>query len=322
MRKTACLVGLVLLFAPAVTLAQEDPNVPPAPSVTSVKETYRLRVENALYGRVEISLDSGIHYTVLGRVVHPATLSLVDKTAMQAGAVLRGGSFGLAFAIAPGECLKLLPAPPAPTVKPGKTVKTTSSRPPAFEASAIGTNLAVNQGIFGDLLPTVGSTVQVASGLRSPATFWRDYAPSQEDSFLIQVQLPIPPQAPNAPAQTEGDRASAWRETIRKRVETAANAYAAGALARAQAENRRVVSGVVTLRPKLPAGEPDPITAVSFAVDNDIVADRTIAPFTYEWDTHHVPDGEHLVEVRALNRSGNTITRVRTLVVVHNTPGT
>src|SRR5579859_6491644 len=51
-----------------------------AAPATSV-ETYRLRVQNFLYGRVEVSVDGGRHYLLLGRVRHPAISAAPDSSA-------------------------------------------------------------------------------------------------------------------------------------------------------------------------------------------------------------------------------------------------
>jgi hypothetical protein len=108
------------------------------------------------------------------------------------------------------------------------------------------------------------------------------------------------------------------QDAVLKRIETLAQAYAAGAVARAKAERRTVASGILTLRAKLPTGEPDPIAAVTFSVEGDVVSAQNVPPFVYAWDTRRVPDGEYLVEIRALNGRAALISHARALVAVHN----
>src|SRR5579859_5414054 len=60
------------------------------------QETYRLRVENVEYGRVEVSVDGGRHYLLIGRVVQAAEQQAADAEAVQPGVVARSGGDGLA----------------------------------------------------------------------------------------------------------------------------------------------------------------------------------------------------------------------------------
>ena len=105
---------------------------------------------------------------------------------------------------------------------------------------------------------------------------------------------------------------------IVERVKSLADAYAADAIFRARAARHVIVAGTLTLKARLPQDEPDPIAAVIYAIDGDVVAAQNTPPFSYDWDTHRVPNGEHVVEIRALNAGGVTLTKARSLVVVRN----
>lgn len=314
---TAC--GMAMLLGLQAAVRAQDNRVPAAPSVTTVKETYRLRIRNALYGAVEVSVDGGVHYLLLGRVLHPATQPATDRTATEVGTVLRGGGVGLAFGVAPGQCVKLRPYAPVAPTGTGPKKGTPAVHPSTSETSAIVTNLEPEKGIFADLLPPAGSRVLLAIGMDPPKRFPDDYTISAADTFLIKVELP-PPSNVHATDQTEGERVTAWRHAVRAQFESLATAYSEGATARAKAERRKVVSGTLTLKPNLPPDEPDPIRAIAYAIDEDVVAARTSPPYLYDWDTREATDGEHVVEIRALNQNGSVITRVRALVVVHNAP--
>ena len=105
---------------------------------------------------------------------------------------------------------------------------------------------------------------------------------------------------------------------LRRRIADLAEQYSARTMARAREARRTVVSGIVALRAKLPSGEPEPIAAVTYSIDGDIVSSQNTFPSAFGWDTTKLPNGEHVVEVRALSRFATVITRVRTLVVVNN----
>jgi hypothetical protein len=309
---TSFLPVLLLLTVFSAARAQDKDTVPNAPSITTIKETYHLRVENALYGRVEISVDEGRRYTLIGRVLHPAAVIVPDKTATTPSTVLRGSGDGLALAATPGQALKLLPNAPHSPGKPGRPAP-----PPAPEAGAIVTNLEPGSAFFTDLLPPNGSEVRVQIGTHTAIPFPKDYGPSPQDVFHLSVQLPLPP-PPAGTTLTEAERLSAFRIEMRKKIQQLGETYANGAIGRAEAEKRKVVSGTLNLRPKFPADEPEPIAAVSFILDDDSLSTTTVAPYTYEWDTRRATEGEHIIEIRALNPSGGIITRLRMLLVVHN----
>jgi hypothetical protein len=130
--------------------------------------------------------------------------------------------------------------------------------------------------------------------------------------FVVSVALPPPSSLANQP--------DAWKAKVQARVEALAQSYAADMLFRARAARRKIVAGTLTLHAQLPANEPDPIAAVTYVIDGDVVAAQNVQPFTYAWDTRQVPDGEHVVEIRALSAGGGIITRARALVVVRNGP--
>jgi hypothetical protein len=282
--------------------AQTPPTSPPQAESGA---TYRLRVENGRFGRVEMSADAGKTYVLVGRVLREATSATPNKAVKTPGTVLRAGRDGMAFGVAPGLTLKLRPQwavkPPSPGNKKGAKV-----RPPATEPSAMVTDIPVDEGIFGSLAPPSGTPVRMQRNPGEPEPIPTGYSPSETDVFVFLVTLPKPP--------AEG------AATLAQRIEMLSKAYADGAAARAQAAKRKVVSGMLTLRAKLPEGEPDPIDAVTYMADGELLAAQNTPPFSYSWDTSGVPDGEHVVEIRAFNKTGRMLTRARALVVVQNTP--
>lgn len=309
------LAALGSLAAPSVLAGQNAPSVSDLPN-----ESYRLRVENIRYGRVEMSADGGEHYVLVGRVARPATKKATDKTAKTAGVLLRVSGNGLVFSVAPGRTLSLRPeqTPALPGDEPhGRHL------PPSFTAdpSAILTNLSPDQGLFGDLLPPTSSPAYIQFGTSDLSSFPDGYALGDGDVFVFVVTLPTPKSA-SSPSLTSIQPVQptlAWKNAATlKRIQTLGQAYEAGAVARARAEKRVVVSGTLTLRANIPAGEPDPVAAVTYLVDGDMIAVQNVAPYDYALDTHRFPDGEHVVEIRAVSGHSSLISKVRALIVVQN----
>lgn len=306
-RRTVLFLGALAWFGMSLQAKAQEAAKDPPPDVP--RETYSIRVENAQYGRVEISLDRGLHRILIGRVQQPATKLTVDKSATTPGVVVRGQGEGVAIAVAPGRIIKLLPAP----VKPAGSKKKISLPGPA----AAVTDLTPDKGLFGDLLPPAGTAVKVIAETPRESAFPGDYLPALDDVFVFHVYLPLPP---GTNGQTEAQRDDALREKIRAEVTDLQQTYAAGALERARKERHKVVSGTLTLRARLPEGEPVPIAAVTYRIDGSFIAVQNAEPFQYLWNTRGVPDGEHVLEIRAEDENNRLVTRIRALVVVQNGP--
>ncbi|HZP83490.1 MAG TPA: Ig-like domain-containing protein [Chthonomonadaceae bacterium] len=281
-----------------------------ASAVGAEPETYRLRVENTRYGRIEMSVDGGAHYVLVGRALNPATALAAEKVATTPGSVLRSGKEGVVFAVAPGRVIKLRPRASNPPTSAGRKRGASAWTPPPDTASIV-TNLEAGQGIFGEFAPPFRSDARLQAGQDTLAPFPDAYAPTEDDVFVFLVTLP-------PPAGQEAAQAAEWKQALGQRIAKLGETYAAQAVARARAEKRMVVSGQLTLRAKLPVNEPDPIAAVTYAVDGNVVAAQNTPPFTHTWDTRQVPDGEHVVEIRALNGRGGLLTRALALIVTQN----
>ncbi len=301
---------ICLLCAPQRAVhAQEPPKEPP---VASSVETYRLRVENIQFGRIEVSLDQGRHFILIGRVARPAARTAAEKDANAPGTVLRGQREGLAFCTGPGRILKLRPE--RPVVKSPKNGKLLPAPP---EPTAVLTDIPMGKSLFAELLPPAGTSVRLISGRLREASFPEAYSPDTEDTFVFHVRLPVP-DAPKE--QAEAQREEGLREQVRRQVTEQQKEYADAAPVRARAAGHKVVGGTLTLRAMTPDGEPDPIRAVQYFVDGSMIAAQDTAPFVYLWNTRAVEEGEHVIEIRALNQNVQPISRVRTLVVVQNRP--
>jgi hypothetical protein len=295
----------VLLPAAAPTLAQEPPPAPDTAYTTS-RDTYRLRVENVRYGRIEVSVDCGEHFLLIGRVTRSATVPAADRQALRAPSVVRSSGDGIAFATGDGQVLKLLPAQP-PRVR-GKA-------PPC----AVETDLPPHAGLFGDFCPPPGTAALEQAGRDAWRPLPAGFTPTDDDVFAFVVTVPsIHSEGAGDPDHPPTPGFLARLAAARKQLADLAARYTDGAMARAKEAGRSVVSGLVTLRPKLPTGEPEPITAITYCVDGDIVSAQNVFPSNYGWDTTRCSNGEHVVEVRALSKYATVVTRARTLVVVNN----
>lgn len=311
---------LLLNMSCLLCRAQEPPDdIPLAPRVTASGEAYRLRVENREYGGISLSADGGLHYTLIGRVTRPASTVALDREAQATAQVVRGGGMGFAFAVNLGQSLKLRPlGVSAPT-----GAKRTQAMSFASEPFSILTNLAPRTGLFGDLLPPAGARVKLESDGGFQHGFPTPYQPSLEDAYVFFVTLPAQGTEEEKRRREEGTRqgTKVQAHSIQESIAALGQAYTAQSLARARQEHRAVVSGVLHLQARLPEGEPDPIDYVTYSIDGRAVSQQNVKPFSYDWDTRRADDGEHVVEVRALNRNLHVVTYKRTLVVVQNKPG-
>ncbi len=83
-----------------------------------------------------------------------------------------------------------------------------------------------------------------------------------------------------------------------------------------KATGRRPTSGTLTVEARLPASLQS--AAVTFLLDGVPMALLNRKPYRVVWDTRDWQDGEHLIEVRALDERGILVTRTKRLVYVIN----
>jgi hypothetical protein len=294
------LLFLIVSCLPAIPIKAQD-DVKEAPSLRPAGEMYRVRVQNVEWGRVEASADGGLHYAVIGRVRRPATQALVERGSSNAGIVLRSGTDGLAFTISAGRVVKLRPQPSARDMRgvhlPAPTLP--------YE---IVTNLLPGSGLFGELTLSPGASVRLQLAPQTISPIPADHSLSTGDVFVFIAPV------------SKGNNAigSDTPQSEAARIDAVARAYLIGSISRARAEKRTVFTGTLTLKAQLPEGEPDPIAAVTYTIDDDLIAAQNVGPYAFDWDTRRAADGEHVVEISALNRNGRVITHARALVVVNN----
>lgn len=81
--------------------------------------------------------------------------------------------------------------------------------------------------------------------------------------------------------------------------------------------NTQIVRGVATYAADV--SDDTGVDKVRFLVDGNLLFEDKSAPFTTEWDTRTVADGNHTLRVDAFDLSGNSSSASR-LVTVSNAP--
>lgn len=244
-------------------------------------EAFRLRIVNSLHGPVEISVDRGKTWMLVARVTRRAT-ETAGNGSSQLPMVERAGAHGLAFGVGQGKLLRLLPDNPQARI----------------DRTAIYINVRPGATLFKRLLPPPGSPVQQELN-RRPQPLPAGYSPQDNDVLLLTAtRSDIPP------------------DKLPEYVREAAERYKAEAFARLRKQGRKPATGILTINARLAPG--DTASAVTFLLNGDVSAILNHPPYAMRWDTRAWPDGEHLIEVRALDQAGAVLTQAKKLVVVNN----
>lgn len=269
--------------APAQQPAAPKPTPPQPAPPQEPAEAFRLRIANTLNGGIELSVDKGANWLLVGRVARPATATSAGVQS-PAAEVQRSSPLGMAFGVGNGRQVRLLPDSPA-----GRK-----------DTSAILANTPGTSALFKDFLPAVGSPVELVSSTgRETKPLPSPYTPRDDDRFQFTVKTTA------LPADKIGDYAK-----------DAAQFYRERAIARLRAKGKSPSTGSLTVTAKLSPGDtPD---AVTFLLDGATAAIMNRPPYTMKWDTKEWTNGEHLIEIRALSASGSVLTRSKALVVVDN----
>ena len=77
-----------------------------------------------------------------------------------------------------------------------------------------------------------------------------------------------------------------------------------------------VVSGVLSINANL--SNLDRTMFVAFYIDGELKSMTNTPPFIYDWDTKEAPNGEHEIEVRAIDENGHIISKTASRVTVAN----
>jgi hypothetical protein len=246
-------------------------------------ESYRLRISNSLYGAVEVSADRGQTWTLIGRV-QKAALTPSDGGVATLPMVERASKEGLAFAIGGRRLLRVLPDLPA-NYKNG---------------SAIVINHARMEGLFKELLPAVGSEIQQIVGKRE-APLPADFVPHDGDVFLITCKESLIPV-----------------EKLPEQVKLLGQKYQDSVLERLRKAGKKPTSGTLTVSVNVAPG--DKPGALTYYLDGEVLAIQNQPPFVLKVDTKRWPNGEHVLEARAVDANGGILTQKKTLLYIENAP--
>src|SRR5687768_16694306 len=270
--------GLGIAFALTVGLSAAQEQPPTPPQAA-----FHLRIANTTHGAVQVSVDGGATWLLIARVNRPA-LTASPGAATDAREVLRTNRYGMAFGIGKRREIRVLPDNPV-------NRKTGCS---------ILLNVPVTAAAFKDFLPPAGSPVRIVPSARSEAIPLPEaYYPKDED--VLEFVAP---------------RTSATPEKLAVYARDAADFYLQRCLAKLRASGGKPVNGTLFVSAKLKPG--DQPNAVTFLHEGAVAGIMNTPPFSMRWDTREWQDGEHLIEVRALDKGGGILSRSKALVVVQN----
>lgn len=245
-------------------------------------EAYRLRIANTLYGPVEVSLDEGKSWTLIARV-QKAAMTPGEGGTSSSPAVERVSKDGIAFSIGGRRLLRILPDLPA-NYKNG---------------SALVVSMPRLSGIFKELTPPVGAAVQMIVN-KHEASIPADYFPHDGDVFLITCPLGAIPDT-GLPDQ----------------IKQLAAIHKFRVASKLQSQGKKPTNGTLTVTVNLASGER--INALTYFLDGEVVGIQNQPPFVLKLDTRRWPNGEHVLEARAVDTNGAVVTQKKTLLFVENT---
>ncbi|MBM3494676.1 MAG: hypothetical protein FJX72_10245 [Armatimonadetes bacterium] len=192
---------------------------------------------------------------------------------------MRISAAGALIGLGPARAIRLLPQKPGPTTR---------------DAAAIGPPGAL--AALSRFVASRPTTVSLLAAGR-PTPVYVGYVPSDGDCILLEP-------APSDPSHLS-DRT----------LQQMADQYKEHSLASLRARGGKPTSGKLTVAANLSALSSQP-SAVLFLLDGVPVALHNRPPYRVVWDTRDWQDGEHMIEVRALDERGAILTRSKTLVFV------
>jgi hypothetical protein len=272
------LSAALLLKVAASGGAQDSAPTPDAPQAA-----FHLRIANTTHGAVQLSVDGGMSWLLVARVTRPVT-STAPGAESSERLVLRSNRYGMAFGAGNRRQIRVLPDIPVNAKTEG----------------AILLNVPATAAVFKDFLPPSGTPVRIINGGRTEALPLPEaYYPKDED--VLEFVSP---------------RTAATPEKLADYAKDAADFYLQRSLARLRASGKKPVTGTLLVTAKLKPG--DQPNAVTFLHEGQVAGIMNTSPFSMRWDTRAWKDGEHLVEVRALDKGGGILSRSKALVVVQN----
>lgn len=254
----------------------------PDPAEPAQAEAFRLRITNTDKGPIEISVDRGATYHLIARVTQCALKASSGARPVEAQ-VERSSPRGIALAVGQHRLLRILP-------------DSSSARK---ATGTIAVNVGPDDSLFRLLVPPTGSPVlQEVRKVTGPLP--STYTPADGDQLVIVVSHCDIPTA-----------------SLPKVAADAAIRYLAQATRRLTAKGGHTISGTLRITARL-QGPNDRPNAVWISVDAGATAILNTPPYEVQWNTADWADGEHLIDIRALDTSGGILTRAKSLVITHN----
>lgn len=287
-RSTQIFIAILVSIASSTGGVNADPDGTQLPTSlqSAHQNTVSIEIDNSQFGEIQFFAGSSKTGTLIGRVLKPATQLTKSKLRNSESEV--GINAGHVVVISPSknEEFRIVSNPEHPALK----------APP----STIITDLPKGKGIFNPAIDPEGTTVHL-NVLNQLTLLPSNYIPTTGDHIYLVANLTASEEL-NAVKQLDG----------------LAKQYSAACIQRAHLWHRTIVTGTLKASAILPKGEPDPIAAVQFTVDGDIEDLKNTPPYLFSWDSRIAKNGEHILEIDALDQEGNIITNKRMLVVVDN----
>lgn len=229
---------------------------------------------------MQVSTDGGRTWFLVARISVPAVEVSQDEAAVTPG-IVRTGPTGIVAAVGTRRVFRISGQ------TNGAVPRDTLSLAPAGALAVL------------DAVARSGrTTLWLETGSR-PVPVFDGYTPSDDDIVVFGV----------SPALADLQR-------IAQLVNDAARTYDDEARRRLVQANKRPVTGYLTVVAR-PA-EAQSGGSIMFLLNGSPVAIVNRPPYSVRWDSRDWPDGEHLVEVRVLDRSGAAVSRAKSLVYVQN----
>ncbi|MEP6755520.1 MAG: hypothetical protein ABJA67_08475 [Chthonomonadales bacterium] len=270
-------------WAPVAFLLSLSSPAAAKPQQGGLPELYRIRIQNTEHGAVEYSFDKGNSWLVVARVAK-AAFDRAPGAMANVPLVMRANANGIAIAIGNGKYIRLLPESPTNKLDP----------------AAIMLNVGPGAGPFSALAPTLDSPIQLLMNMR-PAPLPNDFLPVDGDILVITVGA-----------------STLKPEELLTALKLEAERYRVSADAAFERSKKAPARGLINLSIAVHPGEKP--AAIVYKLDGDVLSIQNSEPFMVRQDTRKWTEGEHLIEVAALDRKGTTITRTTKLLYIKNRP--
>ncbi len=245
-------------------------------------EAFRVRIVLLPGGTVSISTDDGQRFTIIGRIValpqRLATGSQPRGTAMQKGA---------------GQWL----------IQPGESQSVGLCAVEQNIPTALRTDIPGDSILFRPLTVPISVRLLIQEG-RVAYSLPPGYRYRLGDVWVLQIL-----------AQTEAE-ATALRQSVNDSLPSEERSAVERSVQRAEKANLPVVNGTLSL--EVTAKYTQSVRFVFFTVDGYPLGTSNVLPTIFRWDSTQVPDGEYVVEARAVDADGRELALVRKRLLVRN----